>query len=109
MGGAVIDETPPTTDQVPLPDEVPPAIDPVQPVTDQVPATGVPQMAIIDCATGEQIVRDMTDEEIAVFLAAQEAAFADPITAPINDPVQEVVTLREQVAALTARLEAAGL
>lgn len=102
MGDAVIDETPPTTDQVPLPDEVPP-------VTDQVPATGVPQMAIIDCATGEQIVRDMTDEEIAVLRAAQEAAFADPITAPVIDPVQEVVTLREQVAALMARLEAAGL
>ena len=39
----------------------------------------MPQVAVVDCATGEQIVRPMTDEEISVRNAMIEAMQAQRI------------------------------
>ena len=59
----------------------------------------------INCATGEETVRPLTAEELADVQAREAEALANPP----EPPKSEADILREQLAALTARLEAAGL
>ena len=59
----------------------------------------------IDCTTGEVIERPLTAEELADLEARRAEAEANPPVMPMN----EANRLREQLATLTARLEAAGL
>ena len=59
----------------------------------------------IDCATGQVTERPITAEELADMEARRAEAEANP---PVF-PMSETDRLREQLAALTARLEAAGL
>ena len=59
----------------------------------------------IDCETGEETIRPLTSEELADLHARQANALANPM----EPPKSEADILREQLAALTARLEAAGL
>ena len=59
----------------------------------------------INCETGEETVRSLTAEELADLQARQAEALANPV----EPPKSEADMLREQLAALTARLEAAGL
>ena len=65
-----------------------------------------PTIAIeIDCTTGEVIERPLTAEELADLETRRAEAEANP---PVM-PMSEADRLREQLAALEARLKAAGL
>ena len=65
-----------------------------------------PTIAIeIDCTTGDVIERPLTAEELADLEARRAEAEANP---PVM-PMSEADRLREQLAALEARLKAAGL
>ena len=59
----------------------------------------------INCATGEETVRPLTAEELADVQAREAEALANPP----EPPKSEADILREQLAALAQRLEAAGL
>ena len=59
----------------------------------------------INCETGEETIRPLTSEELADVQARQAEALANPP----QQPKSEADILREQLAALTQRLEAAGL
>lgn len=58
-----------------------------------------------NCETGEETVRPLTTQELAELEARRAHAAANPI----EPPKSEADILREQLAALTKRLEAVGL
>ena len=62
-------------------------------------------MVEINCETGESNSRPLTPEELADLQARQAEALANPP----EPPKSEADILREQLAALAQRLEAAGL
>ena len=67
--------------------------------------TELPIAMEINCTTGEVIERPLTAEELADLETRRAEAEANP---PVM-PMSEADRLRQQLAALTARLEAAGL